>query len=179
MIGPRAQSPSKNSEKIGGSQAPKGREYSRRPRSPPRGRHAVYTVLAVSQSEVFQEICNIDLLPRLPDRPRRAGRNVDTSKYCRYHRTEGHTTDECIVLKDEIENLIRLGRLPSRFIKKDGSKRHREEKNNREQKKPRGGGADGEEKKRDRRTPPRDDKPSGIIHTFSGGIEKKWRQGST
>ena len=97
---------------------------------------------------------------------------MDTSKYCRYHRGEGHTTDECITLKDEIENLIRQGRLPSRFIKKDGNKRARDDKNAWDKKKSRGGCADDDEKKGDRRTPPRDNRPTGIIHMISGGIEK-------
>ena len=31
------------------------------------------------------------------------------NKYCRYHKDVGHTTEECIMLKDEIEKLIRVG----------------------------------------------------------------------
>ena len=33
------------------------------------------------------------------------------NKYCRYHKDVGHTTEECIMLKDEIEKLIRRGYL--------------------------------------------------------------------
>ena len=29
------------------------------------------------------------------------------NKYCRYHKDVGHTIEECIMLKDEIEKLIR------------------------------------------------------------------------
>ena len=36
-------------------------------------------------------------------------------KYCRFHKDHGHDTDECIKLKDEIEALIRRGRL-ARFV---------------------------------------------------------------
>ncbi|KAL5565783.1 hypothetical protein UlMin_028947 [Ulmus minor] len=35
----------------------------------------------------------------------------DNTKYCRYHRDIGHVTEECRVLKDEIERLIQRGQL--------------------------------------------------------------------
>ena len=35
----------------------------------------------------------------------------DQSKYCRYHRDVGHDTNNCHELKDEIEDLIRQGKL--------------------------------------------------------------------
>ncbi|KAL5583615.1 hypothetical protein UlMin_016057 [Ulmus minor] len=35
----------------------------------------------------------------------------DNTKYCRYHRNIGHITEECRVLKDEIERLIQKGQL--------------------------------------------------------------------
>ncbi|KAL5557896.1 hypothetical protein UlMin_034107 [Ulmus minor] len=35
----------------------------------------------------------------------------DNTKYCRYHRDIGHITEECRVLKDEIERLIQRGQL--------------------------------------------------------------------
>ncbi|KAL5562739.1 hypothetical protein UlMin_032486 [Ulmus minor] len=35
----------------------------------------------------------------------------DNTKYCRFHRDMGHTTEECRVLKDEVERLIQRGQL--------------------------------------------------------------------
>ena len=36
---------------------------------------------------------------------------MNQNKYCRYHKDVGHTMEECITLKDEIEKLIRRGYL--------------------------------------------------------------------
>ena len=57
--------------------------------------------MAVEQTGVFKR----------PDplRGDRSKRNLN--KYCRYHKDVGHTTEECITLKDEIEKLIRRGYL--------------------------------------------------------------------
>ncbi|MCI58613.1 hypothetical protein A2U01_0079868, partial [Trifolium medium] len=41
----------------------------------------------------------------------------DKSKYCRYHKSHGHVTEECIHLKDAIEILIRNGHL-KQFLEK-------------------------------------------------------------
>lgn len=42
-------------------------------------------------------------------RKEQAGRGL--GKYCRYHKSVGHNTDDCRDLKEEIESLIRRGRL--------------------------------------------------------------------
>ena len=73
-----------------------------------------------------------------------------------------------ITLKDEIESLIQRGCLPSRFIKKEGSKRSRDDKDAREVKKPKSN----DDQKGIQRTPPREDKPTCIIQMILGGIEK-------
>jgi len=41
--------------------------------------------------------------------------NVDRNKKCRYHKNTGHSTEECQVLKDKIEELIQAGHL-RRFV---------------------------------------------------------------
>ena len=40
----------------------------------------------------------------------------DNSKYCFHHRDVGHTTEECQVLKDEVERLIQRGQLRNYVI---------------------------------------------------------------
>ena len=52
-------------------------------------------------------------------------RNKDL--YCRLHKDTGHKTDDCRQLKDEIEFLIRTGKL-TKFTK-DGDKNHRDNDN--------------------------------------------------
>ena len=45
------------------------------------------------------------------------------NKYCRFHRDHGHDIDECFDLKQQIENLIRQGKL-RHFVGRD----HKDEK---------------------------------------------------
>jgi len=40
------------------------------------------------------------------------------TKYCRYHRNNSHTTEECKALQDKIEELVRAGHF-RRFIRRD------------------------------------------------------------
>ncbi|CAB4283343.1 unnamed protein product [Prunus armeniaca] len=68
-----------------------------------------YTPLNKSKDEIFALIASE--LPntkraRFPYRGRR-----DEGKYCKYHRDYGHHTDDCYQLKEEIEALIRQGKL--------------------------------------------------------------------
>ena len=51
--------------------------------------------------------------------PNKRNRN----KYCRFHRNHGYDTDECFDLKQQIENLIRQGKLRN-FLGQD----HKDEK---------------------------------------------------
>ena len=46
--------------------------------------------------------------------PNKRNRN----KYCRFHRDHGHDIDECFDLKQQIENLIRQGKLRN-FLERD------------------------------------------------------------
>ena len=52
---------------------------------------------------------------QLPQKMQAPLHKKDQRKYCRFHRDHKHDTDECILLKDEIEALIRCGCLV-RFV---------------------------------------------------------------
>ncbi|XP_047147920.1 uncharacterized protein LOC124820299 [Vigna umbellata] len=100
-----------------------------------------YTTLNAPRAEVLEEALSAELLtPRRKPSPR----NADERKSCRYHQNHGHTTEDCITLKNEIENLIRAGHL-RRFIKearyslpKEGYSRRSPERANRKDERGRG-----------------------------------------
>ena len=56
---------------------------------------------------------------KLKGDPNKRNRN----KYCRFHRDHRHDTDKCFDLKQQIENLIRQGKLRN-FLERD----HKDEK---------------------------------------------------
>ena len=58
-------------------------------------------------------------LEKMKGDPNKRNRN----KYCRFHRDHGHDMDECFDLKQQVENLIRQGKLKS-FLGRD----HKDEK---------------------------------------------------
>ncbi|XP_057450898.1 uncharacterized protein LOC130742814 [Lotus japonicus] len=61
---------------------------------------------AVGQTNVVQ----------YPPPPRRPPANVDTNRWCEYHKALGHTTDNCWNLRREIDRLIKAGHLAN-FVK--------------------------------------------------------------
>lgn len=58
----------------------------------------------------MEEVYHTDLIP-LPPPPKKIPADVDRNKYCRYHRNYSHDTDDCIILKAKIEELIQQGHL--------------------------------------------------------------------
>ena len=71
-----------------------------------------YSPLNASKAQVLMEVR--EQLPR-PERMRTHLGKCNPNKFCLYHRDHDHDTEECIQLQDEIEGLIRRGRL-DRFI---------------------------------------------------------------
>ena len=86
-----------------------------RPRSllPPR-KYQEYTALNQPQSQILMEIHDQEEYEP-PRKMLAPPEKRNRRKYCRFHKDHGHDTDECIQLKDEIEALIRRGRL-ARFV---------------------------------------------------------------
>ncbi|KAG1365253.1 putative Retrotransposon gag protein [Cocos nucifera] len=110
------------------SRTPSGSRRARTPRacrearrSPPPKGFRDYVLLNAPRAQILTEVK--DQLPR-PERLRSPPNKRDRSKYCLYHRDHGHDTEECIQLQDEIEELIRKGRL-GRFIRRQSKDRCR------------------------------------------------------
>ena len=53
-----------------------------------------------------------------PEKMKGGPNKLNRNKYCRFHRNHGHDTDECFDLKQQIENLIRQGKLRN-FLGRD------------------------------------------------------------
>ena len=74
----------------------------------------------------------LTFLGKLKGDPRKRSRD----KYCRFHRDHGHDTSDCYDLKQQIEALIRQGKL-QRFIDKERKDRPQEPPTRRENEHPR------------------------------------------
>ncbi|CAJ2662096.1 unnamed protein product [Trifolium pratense] len=87
---------------------------------PPRGKFTTYTPLNASRDRIFAEVSAADLkkagihFPR--QQPMKA--NTDRTKFCRYHKSHGHVTEDCVHLKDAIEILIQKG-YARRYVQND------------------------------------------------------------
>ena len=87
-----------------------------RPRKPREPRFTRYTPRNVPRSCLLDEALQTDHIP--PPRKSTTPPNADMTKYCRYHRNNGHTTKEYKALQDKIEELVRVGHF-RRFIRRD------------------------------------------------------------
>ncbi|XP_047178625.1 uncharacterized protein LOC124845556 [Vigna umbellata] len=66
-----------------------------------------YTPLNASRAKIFQEALSAELIPEPKRRPMPPGAN--SNKHCLYHKNMGHSTEECVTLRDKIEELICAG----------------------------------------------------------------------
>ena len=111
--------PSRQSEQ--GPRPKKGRMEERKDRDNkkfgPSARNQQYTPLNVPLEHVLMQIKDNSSL-KWPEKMKGDPNKRNRSKYCRFHRDHGHDTDECFDLKQQIENLIRQGKLKS-FLGRD------------------------------------------------------------
>jgi len=70
-----------------------------------------------TRAQILQEAMATELIP--PPRKARTPYLVDKSKHCQYHKNHGHHTEECVALKDQIEELVEAGQL-RRFVRDGG-----------------------------------------------------------
>ena len=83
----------------------------------PSTRNQQYTPLNTPLEQVFMQIKDdpsLKWLEKMKGDPNKHNQN----KYCRFHRDHRHDTDECFDLKQQIENLIRQGKLRN-FLGRD------------------------------------------------------------
>ena len=82
-----------------------------------------YTPLTTSRERILSECANSEFKQvgvRLPRQtPSKLG--TDKSKYCRFHKSHRHNTEDLIHLKDAVEILIRDGHL-KQYKKKEGAR---------------------------------------------------------
>ncbi|XP_047164522.1 uncharacterized protein LOC124833988 [Vigna umbellata] len=74
-----------------------------------------YTAINAPRAKILEEALSVELLLV---RKLHSPKNVDGGRHCQYHQNLGHTTEECVTLKDKIEALIRAGHL-RKYVEKD------------------------------------------------------------
>ncbi|XP_061353557.1 uncharacterized protein LOC133298305 [Gastrolobium bilobum] len=70
-----------------------------------------YTPLNTSPKRIFKEVFQTGYVRVNRPPPMPKGVQRDESKFCVFHNDKGHTTDECLELRNTIEALIRKGKL--------------------------------------------------------------------
>ena len=85
---------------------------------PPTGRFTNFTPLNAPIDQVLMQIKDKGALT-FPGKLKRNPNKRSRDKYCHFHRDRGHDTFECYDLKQQIEALIRQGKL-QRFVDKEG-----------------------------------------------------------
>ncbi|XP_017438128.2 uncharacterized protein LOC108344175 [Vigna angularis] len=78
-----------------------------------------YTSLNAPRTKVLEEALHAELLTV---RRKATPKNADNNKACRLHMNHGHDTEECNMVKDELERLIRAGYLQN-YVKERTSTR--------------------------------------------------------
>ncbi|XP_043806212.1 uncharacterized protein LOC122721718 [Manihot esculenta] len=87
---------------------------------PPRVRETL-TPLNASRAKVLMAVKNKEFL-QWPKPMRAEASQRDPDKYCQYHRTHGHDTNNCYQLISEIERLIKRGHLRNFEKKSEGER---------------------------------------------------------
>lgn len=86
---------------------------------PKREVYETITPLTQEISVILAEMERKDLATPPAPRKRDAPMGNDLNKYCRYDRCKGHNTDDCKILKNDIENLIEKGFLKNFVVRRE------------------------------------------------------------
>ncbi|KAI8555312.1 hypothetical protein RHMOL_Rhmol05G0165000 [Rhododendron molle] len=71
----------------------------------PKSQNRVFTQLSTPRSALLKKLIEVEVLKPLPP-PQTIPLNLNQSVYCDFHQMPGNTTDNCIRLHHEIQNLI-------------------------------------------------------------------------
>ncbi|KAJ1381304.1 hypothetical protein SESBI_45277 [Sesbania bispinosa] len=82
-----------------------------------------YTPLNAKRSEILKEVYNANLLD--PPLPARGPKGPYKHRWCEFHRVQGHDTEECWDLMNQIGRLIKDGYL-RRYIAREGRRPNNE-----------------------------------------------------
>ena len=93
--------------------------YKRRNQRP----NQTWTPLNASLSTVFIEVRK-DLSFKRRPKMRTSQTKHNNKKYCEYHRDHGHWTEDCVILKKEVEMFIQGGKLAKFVDKEEGIRNH-------------------------------------------------------
>ncbi|KAL5557551.1 hypothetical protein UlMin_039787 [Ulmus minor] len=105
-----SQAGSSKAEENGNSNGKKNNVGNRNPIENQIPRFRDYTPTTVPVATIYTENEHLGIFT-IPPAIKTPVNRRDNTKYCRYHRDIGHITEECRVLKDEIERLIQRGQL--------------------------------------------------------------------
>ncbi|KAL5560216.1 hypothetical protein UlMin_036427 [Ulmus minor] len=100
----------KNKAGNGNNRNPNNNNRNQAPQNNQVPRFREYTPTIVPVVTIYSENEHLGIFT-IPPNIRTPVNRRDNTKYCRYHRDIGHVTEECRVLKDEIERLIQPGQL--------------------------------------------------------------------
>ncbi|XP_058192108.1 uncharacterized protein LOC131309503 [Rhododendron vialii] len=84
---------------------------------PPQGKYKQFTPLIATAEQILSNLQNNPDL-KWPEKLRTDPNKRAKEQYCRFHRDHGHNMDDCIDLKQQIEELIQRGRLQHFVTKK-------------------------------------------------------------
>lgn len=137
---------------------------------PQTSRFMKYTPVNTGRAYILEEALNTEIITaphKFPWPPW-----ADQTKHCRYHRNHNHSREECIALRDKIEELIQVGLLQC-YVKRGERRRYdRQRARTPECRSPRVRIDDRprRDRSRDRSPRPRNDDNRTVINTVSGGF---------
>lgn len=91
----------------------------------PSSRYTEYVTMIASQERNLTDCQNTEFKDAKVHflKPTSAKHGVEKFKYCKFHKSRGHVTEDCVHLNDEIKMRIREGRL-SNYAKRSEAPRH-------------------------------------------------------